>query len=1132
MRIEEIHVDGYGLLHGRSLEPDAGLTVVRGMNEAGKTTLLSFVRAILFGFETKRYRALAGGRRGGWLNVRTRDERAFRIERYGETGGQGRLRVLDPDGKDLGAGELPILLQGVGQQLFRNIFAFGLEELAQFERLTDEEVRARIYGAGLGLGAVSALEVENALGSEREGLFKPGGHNPAINALLRELEAVDERLRGLDLPAVYAQTVTDLADHDASLADLAARLGRANADRRSCERLADAWQPWLDLSDLRARREELGAVATLPADLPARLATVEARCEAADARLDELSARLAAQEAALEQVSVDTTVIDQRQAIEDLARAAERDRAREAQIKGVDDQVRLATRERDDALLHLGSEWGAERVEAFDDSVAVQSEISGRFRERLDRAADRLASARSVRDQVSRELDSAQTELEIVTAVITTISEALGDEPEVGDQERRLAAISAALSERDQAAERAASAATRAEAAAAALERTAEEVTDVVRTGRSMREALVAERQAAALLASLPAEVPAAVARADLRLPVVIGLAAVAAAVLVVALGAPPIAAVVVLAVGLLAAVAIWRLAPAPAQAPGGGALRESLAQQVAASRRTASDDAAHLGLAGDAGLEAVDALLARCAENEREIADASSMERESAGARIAAEQAVERLGAVAEAAGLSTSPTAAQITGLRERLEAARDRRSRRIGLAEQASTLQRRIEGLEHSAEDAFQIRTAAEADNAAALQEWAHWLGEHGLDVGFDRETARTVIDAVTAAKRPLRALADLDERRAGLLADHEHFLDQLSSTAAAIGWDRARPADRSMVDRLVADLEAALATALEAQRTSRNAREVLEALVRDEAKARETAATDATALADLLVAHGAIDVAGLRAAISASDAARAVDDRSAECQRTLTALSGPGAALDGLIAALDGIADVAEITARLDGVAARIGEDEETQGRLREEAGALRESIIAMERNVEATEDRQRREDLLARLQSQAESWSVLAIARHVLKQSRQAYEAAHRPAVIEAAEHYFEEWTAGRYRRILAPLGSQVEEVEHRDGTRVAIANLSTGTAQQLYLAIRFGLVEHFAENAEPLPIVMDDILVNFDDERAALAARSIERLAERHQVIYFTCHPETPLRTGKQLHLERLDTVAAAVAAG
>ena len=65
MKITTISVDGFGQFHGAHLEPAPGLTVIRGVNEAGKTTLLAFVRAILFGFEIDRYPALSGGRRGG-----------------------------------------------------------------------------------------------------------------------------------------------------------------------------------------------------------------------------------------------------------------------------------------------------------------------------------------------------------------------------------------------------------------------------------------------------------------------------------------------------------------------------------------------------------------------------------------------------------------------------------------------------------------------------------------------------------------------------------------------------------------------------------------------------------------------------------------------------------------------------------------------------------------------------------------------------------------------------------------------------------------------------------------------------------------------------------------------------------
>ncbi|MGH2464224.1 MAG: ATP-binding protein, partial [Candidatus Limnocylindrales bacterium] len=138
---------------------------------------------------------------------------------------------------------------------------------------------------------------------------------------------------------------------------------------------------------------------------------------------------------------------------------------------------------------------------------------------------------------------------------------------------------------------------------------------------------------------------------------------------------------------------------------------------------------------------------------------------------------------------------------------------------------------------------------------------------------------------------------------------------------------------------------------------------------------------------------------------------------------------------------------------------------------------------------------------------------------LLRRTRERYEREHRPEVLKAAEELLATWTAGRYVRILAPLGKQVQELERSDGVVVPLGGLSTGTAQQLYLALRFGLVDHFARQAESLPIVMDDILVNFDPVRAERAARSIEDLATRHQVLYFTCHPGTPLEAAATIEL-------------
>jgi uncharacterized protein YhaN len=193
--------------------------------------------------------------------------------------------------------------------------------------------------------------------------------------------------------------------------------------------------------------------------------------------------------------------------------------------------------------------------------------------------------------------------------------------------------------------------------------------------------------------------------------------------------------------------------------------------------------------------------------------------------------------------------------------------------------------------------------------------------------------------------------------------------------------------------------------------------------------------------------------------------------------------------------------------------------------REDRRSLRDRIHLMETSADVSSDRQKLAESVGIAQAEAERWCTLTIASSILRRTRERYERAHQPAVVRIAEELFRDWTGGRYRRIVAPLDgasagvSSIEHVERSDGRLLPITSLSTGTAEQLYLALRLGMVEHFASTAESLPLVMDDVLVNFDPARAGRAARSVEALSARHQVLYFTCHPETPLRADLEIEL-------------
>jgi uncharacterized protein YhaN len=76
----------------------------------------------------------------------------------------------------------------------------------------------------------------------------------------------------------------------------------------------------------------------------------------------------------------------------------------------------------------------------------------------------------------------------------------------------------------------------------------------------------------------------------------------------------------------------------------------------------------------------------------------------------------------------------------------------------------------------------------------------------------------------------------------------------------------------------------------------------------------------------------------------------------------------------------------------------------------------------------------------------------------------------------------------------------------QDGRHVAVAGMSDGTVDQLYLALRIAAIEDYLDHAESMPFIADDLFINFDDKRAAAGFRVLSELAKKTQVLFFTHH--------------------------
>jgi len=173
------------------------------------------------------------------------------------------------------------------------------------------------------------------------------------------------------------------------------------------------------------------------------------------------------------------------------------------------------------------------------------------------------------------------------------------------------------------------------------------------------------------------------------------------------------------------------------------------------------------------------------------------------------------------------------------------------------------------------------------------------------------------------------------------------------------------------------------------------------------------------------------------------------------------------------------------------------------------GAIRNQIEQLEHEDGGSLTRLMREGLQEDLREKSREWAVLVLARKILEKAIEVYEKERQPAVIVEAQAFFSTITGGRYTRIYSPLNSSKIYVEDREGCQKSVTELSRGTAEQLYLSLRFGFIREFERHSEPLPVVFDDVLVNFDPERCNSTCEAIKDLASTNQIFYFTCHPET-----------------------
>ena len=1037
MYISGFHLDGFGIYHDQGVQDlPPGLVLFVGDNESGKTTLMEFLRTLLFGFPRRApkrndYEPWRGGNHGGRLQVVMHDGRHYTIERAG----RHPATITQAGGTTMPAEPALHLLGGLDRDTFKHVFAVGLEELQGLGVLSQEGVRGRLLAAGTGLGSASVPEVMKSLDKELANLLAQRGERQ-INLLIKKLKEIEARIRELQgQAAAYAEGQRQREQLEARVE---ANRQEAEGRRRELgrvERLEQARVPWANRNRAREQAVIVEYAQNFPVNGLERLERLQKEMDAHRQNQQQREGEINHLKEQLGRLTPDEAVLACQDAIEALAGERAHLAAALNDYPAAKSDLDQAQLEFSRKLRELGPAWDELRLGAVDTSVQVRQRVA-EFTRQMQAAERRLEAARIQERALAEAATEAQEQADATAQQLQDLpAPPLKDHQELTRQQEAVGRMRAWLHQREVLAEK-------------------------FRGREGARDE--AEVRAAALQGQLAAR--AAALPGWLSLPwLMLGLG----------LGGlflwrrEYLAGGLIAGAGLVLAVLFFWLSRRQAA--------------VESQRRAAIERELEQVEGNRAAIEAaITELTGHLAAAETEIARAAQvMDRKPPADVLLLEEIAGEL-----------EQAAAQLRDWQARKQ---DQRQAEDHLAQvQARLAKARVETEE------------ANGDLKRLQNEWAGWLFNRGFSDPVRPEGFEAVLQAVENARGAARVL-DHQSRRVQQMSDY------LTAARGRIGQGltdcgrtplAAEPGVEDL-DGLRRALGAALATSQQQRELTDKLAAATQALDLLKSQGQELERERG----DLLRQAGAADAEDFRRRGVAYAAWQGYMQQISTEETALYHMAGTRQAQAVLEAELSRI-DLPKLQEEKERLQARVQELSSLISADDQEIGDLKGRLKSMEQDEQLSDLLFQQRVVQEQLTEATRRWATLAVCRHLLEEARGVYERERQPQVIREADRFLNTMAHGRYR-LLAAVGEDGVHLEsNRSQARKEEVVWSAGLADQVYLSIRLGLAREFGRHSEPLPVILDDVLVKFDPRRRLNAARVILEFAREQQVLLFSCHPE------------------------
>lgn len=435
-----------------------------------------------------------------------------------------------------------------------------------------------------------------------------------------------------------------------------------------------------------------------------------------------------------------------------------------------------------------------------------------------------------------------------------------------------------------------------------------------------------------------------------------------------------------------------------------------------------------------------------------------------------------------------------------------------------EAAEAIQRRHENLsERKATAEEQIRklradeTRKKEKMEKAQDAWSEWVGQWSPalnTLAFDEDMAPEIVSDQLEIIDEMRGLSnDIDqlkrERIAKIELDIKGFSDSVTSLLKAVATDLKNQEPEDAVLQLEQRLDAAKRVkGLKSEKDK-----VIESLNNRIGECDQDRMI-AQRLIEKLQELSHVDSPDrLTEVLRVADHRRELEVEKKTLEGTLTE-EGDGLPLTELRAECDGV-DLDQIAAREESLQSELKELRERLTPAAEVRAKARQTFETIGGDGGAARAAAARQEALASMGDVAERYVRVRTAGTLLRWAIDRYRREKQAPLLTRAGEMFETLTLGSFTELRV----QYDDKDNarlggirQDGSSVSSGGMSDGAADQLYLALRLASVEEYLSHAHALPFVSDDLLINFDDDRAAAGFRVLSELSQKTQILFFTHH--------------------------